>query len=411
MVDQNNGTVQLQPQELDAVYTLSQAVASAISTEAALDKIVKIARPIFIFDNIVLYEKLPENGLDPTYARAIGRGRFREADLAWGEVVANEAFQNGRTTTRFEELDGGSTDRTNIRHFLGLPLRLAGQSKGVLVFIRFGGPVFTPDQISLAEFIALHVAQILERKQLVNQIANLEAKRRLDSLQDDFIAMISHELLTPLGFIKGYATTLLREDTSWDESTRREFLSIIDEESDRLRNLIDNLLDSSRLQAGTLQMAFQTVRLDTFLKELSLRVRSMQEDLRVDLELRTPGLQVSADPTRLTQVFENIISNATKYAPGSPIKIILEKKNLQARISVQDYGPGIASEHLDRIFQRFYRVQQSNTSVRGSGLGLYITRKIVQAHDGEIEAQSHLGLGTTFQIYLPLLQKTDIGQS
>lgn len=411
MADQNNGAVQLQPQELDAVYSLSQAVASAISTEAALDKIVKIARPIFIFDNIVLYEKLPENGLDPTYARAIGRGRFREADLAWGEVVANEAFQNGRTTTRFEELDGGSTDRTNIRHFLGLPLRLAGQSKGVLVFIRFGGPVFTPDQISLAEFIALHVAQILERKQLVNQIANLEAKRRLDSLQDDFIAMISHELLTPLGFIKGYATTLLREDTSWDESTRREFLSIIDEESDRLRNLIDNLLDSSRLQAGTLQMAFQTVRLDTFLKELSLRVRSMQENLRVDLELRTPGLQVSADPTRLTQVFDNIISNATKYAPGSPIKLILDKKNLQARISVQDYGPGIASEHLDRIFQRFYRVQQSSTSVRGSGLGLYITRKIIQAHDGEIDAQSHLGLGTTFQIYLPLLQKSDIGQS
>jgi len=411
MADQNNGAVQLQPQELDAVYTLSQAVASAISTEAALDKIVKIARPIFIFDNIVLYEKLPENGLDPTYARAIGRGRFREADLAWGEVVANEAFQNGRTTTRFEELDGGSTDRTNIRHFLGLPLRLAGQSKGVLVFIRFGGPVFTPDQISLAEFIALHVAQILERKQLVNQIANLEAKRRLDSLQDDFIAMISHELLTPLGFIKGYATTLLREDTSWDESTRREFLSIIDEESDRLRNLIDNLLDSSRLQAGTLQMAFQTVRLDTFLKELSLRVRSMHEDLRVDLELRTPGLQVSADPTRLTQVFENIISNATKYAPGSAIKLILDKKNLQARISVQDYGPGIASEHLDRIFQRFYRVQQSSTSVRGSGLGLYITRKIIQAHDGEIDAQSHLGLGTTFQIYLPLLQKSDFSQS
>ncbi len=411
MADQNNSAVQLQPQELDAVYTLSQAVASAISTEAALDTIVKIARPIFIFDNIVMYEKLPENGLDPTYARAIGRGRFREADLAWGEVVAHEAFQNGRTTTRFEQLDGGSTDRTDIRHFLGLPLRLAGQSKGVLVFIRFGGPVFTPDQINLAEFIALHVAQILERKQLVNQIANLEAKRRLDSLQDDFIAMISHELLTPLGFIKGYATTLLREDTSWDESTRREFLSIIDEESDRLRNLIDNLLDSSRLQAGTLQMAFQTVRLDTFLKELSLRVRSMHEDLRVDLELRTPGLQVSADPTRLTQVFDNIVSNATKYAPGSPIKLILDKKNLQARISVQDYGPGIASEHLDRIFQRFYRVQQSSTSVRGSGLGLYITRKIIQAHDGEIDAQSHLGLGTTFQIYLPLLQKSDIGQS
>ena len=408
MVGKNKEAIALEPQELEAVYTLSQAVASAVSTEAALDKIVKIARPIFIFDNIVLYEKLPEGGLDPTYARAIGRGRFREADLAWGEVVANDAYQFGKTTSRFEELDGGSSDRTNVRHFLGIPLKLAGQSKGVLVFIRFGGPVFTSDQIHLAEFIALHVAQILERKQLVNQIANLEAKRRLDSLQDDFIAMISHELLTPLGFIKGYATTLLREDTSWDEVTRREFLSIIDEESDRLRNLIDNLLDSSRLQAGTLQMVFQTVRLDTFLKELSLRMRSMYDTLRVDLELRASGLQANADPTRLTQVFDNIVSNAIKYAPGSAIKIILDKKNQQARISVQDYGPGIPLEHLDKIFQRFYRIQQTSTSVRGSGLGLYITRKIIQAHGGEIEAQSHVGMGTTFQIYLPLIHKSEM---
>jgi signal transduction histidine kinase len=407
MADQGTEAVQLRPQELQAVYSLSQAVASAISTEAALDKIVKIVRPIFIFDNIVLYEKLPEGSLDPTYARAIGRGRFREADLAWGELVANEAYQSGKTTTRFEELDGGSSDRTNIRHFLGLPLKIAGQSKGVLVFIRFGGPVFTLEQINLAEFIALHVAQILERKQLVNQIASLEAKRRLDSLQDDFIAMISHELLTPLGFIKGYATTLLREDTSWDEAIRREFLTIIDEESDRLRNLIDNLLDSSRLQAGTLQMAFQTVRLDSFLRELSLRVRSMYDSLQVDLELRVPGLQANADPTRLTQVFDNIFSNAIKYAPDSPIKIILDRKNQQAHISVQDYGPGISSEYLDKIFQRFYRIQQNSTGVRGSGLGLYITRKIIQAHDGEIEAQSMIGVGTTFHIYLPLLQKPE----
>src|SRR4030043_127061 len=126
MVEKNKEAIALEPQELEAVYTLSQAVASAVSTEAALDKIVKIARPIFIFDNIVLYEKLPEGGLDPTYARAIGRGRFREADLAWGEVVANDAYQFGKTTSRFEELDGGSSDRTNVRHFLGIPLKLAG---------------------------------------------------------------------------------------------------------------------------------------------------------------------------------------------------------------------------------------------------------------------------------------------
>jgi signal transduction histidine kinase len=411
MTENNQESLTLQPRELEAVYSLSQAVAAAVSTEAALDKIVKIARPVFIFDNVVLYEKPADGGLDPTYARAIGRGRFREADLAWGEVIANEAYQMGKTISRLEEIEGTGSDRTNIRHFLGLPLKLAGQLKGVLVFIRFGGPVFVAEQIHLAEFIASHVAQLLERRQLVDQIAELEAKRRLDSMQDDFIAMISHELLTPLGFIKGYATTLLREDTTWDDATRREFLTIIDEESDRLRNLIDNLLDSSRLQAGTLQMVFQTVRLDTFLKELSLRVRSMNESLRVDLEIRAAGLQANADPTRLTQVFDNIVSNAIKYAPNSPIKIILDKKNDRARIALQDYGQGISPEHLEKIFQRFYRVQQSNNAVRGSGLGLYISRKIIQAHGGEIEAQSSVGRGTTFIIYLPLIKKNEQKQT
>ena len=397
--------VVLRPQEFEAVYAISQAVARATDTGSSLDEIIQLARPVFIFDNVVLYEWDRESTLAPTYARAIGRGRFREADLAWGEPIAVEVHQSRQVLMRVETVEEAIVDRTNIRHMLGMPLILGDQQVGALVFIRFGGPDYSPDHIQVAEFIAVHVAQLLGRQQLVERIASLEARRRLGGLQDDFISMISHELITPLGFIKGYATTLLREDTTWDENTRREFLLIIDEESDRLRELIGNLMDSSRLQADNLKMTFQKTRLDTLLRDVSLRAKSRYEDLTIHLDNRSPGLNIQADPTRLAQVIENIVINAVKYAPGSPITIELYTQGEHAIVRLIDKGPGIAPEHLEKIFQRFYRAPTQNKAAQGSGLGLYICLKIIQAHDGEIKAESTLGDGTTFQISLPLHPK------
>jgi len=401
MIEESANPVSLRPQELEAVYAISQAVSKSVETESVLDEIIHLARPVFIFDNMVLYEQKEENVVEPTFARAIGRGRFREADLAWGEQVAIDVCQTAGTVMRMEELPNSATDRTGTRYLLGLPLQLGDQVKGALVFIRFGGPPYTPDHVHLAEFIAVHVAQLLEHRQLVERIGNLEALRRLDSLQDDFIAMVSHELLTPLGFIKGYATTLLRDDIDWDDNSRREFLTIIDEESDRLRELIDNLMDSSRLQAGTLHMNFQPLRLDTLMRDMSLRAKSRNENLNINLDVKITGLQVKGDPARLAQVFDNLIGNAMKYAPDSPIDISLERVGNDARINVRDHGPGIPPEHISNLFKRFYRVPGTNTSVRGTGLGLYICRQIIQAHSGTISAESTLGQGTTFHIDLP----------
>lgn len=404
MDDNQNNPSSLQPQELEAVYAISRRVAEEEDTEAALDEIVGIIRPVFIFDNMVLYICCQDGDtLEPSFARAIGRGRFREADLTWGETTAQRTYREQRVVTQVEQLQGVEVDRTNLRYSLGLPVHLRGQTFGALVFIRFGGPTYLPEHIHLAEFVAQHVAQLLQRHQFVERIADLEARRRLDTLQDDFISTISHELLTPLGFIKGYTTTLLREDITWDEATRHEFLSVVNEESDRLRELIDNLLDSSRLQAGTLRMNFQTIRLEAMLKDISLRARSRNENLTIELALKAKSLPVQADPTRLAQVFDNILNNAIKYAPNSPVTITLERKNEMASVAISDRGPGIAPQHVDKLFQRFYRVPESSTVTRGTGLGLYICRKIIQAHDGEITAESVLGEGTTFYIFLPLV--------
>ncbi|MEN6300389.1 MAG: ATP-binding protein [Anaerolineaceae bacterium] len=394
----------LRPEELEAVYAISRAVALAENIDTALDEIMRLTRPVFIFDNMVLYLKREENTVETAFARAIGRGRFHEAELSWGEVTAQDVLRKAQVIKRLEEASEEVGDRTRLRYSLGLPLRVENDIAGALVFIRFGGPPFEPDQVRLAEFITGHVATLYWHERLVAKIASLEAERLLDRLQEDFIATISHELLTPLGFIKGYATTLLREDTSWDEDTRREFLSIIDEEADRLHELIENLMDSSRLQAGTLKMSFQPIRMDAFLKDITMRATSRLEKMNIELDLQEPAFQIVADPTRLAQVFDNLLTNANKYAPNSTINIVLKKEGENALISVQDHGEGIAPEHLENIFKRFYRVPVTNTNVRGTGLGLFICRQIVRAHGGDIWVESTLGKGTTFNIRLPATQ-------
>ncbi len=390
----------LQPRELEAVYTISQVVIEAEAVESALDKIIRLARPVFIFDSVVLYSQNKDGSSEPTYVRVVGRGRFREADLAWGEAIAQQVIQSHQQVLKIED-ENSHQDRTDNRHFLGLPLHIANKLFGALVFIRFGGPPYQPEQTYLAGHFALHIAHLLEHRQFIEHIAELEAKQRLDHLQEDFIATISHELLTPLGFVKGYATTLLREDIVWDDATRREFLTIIDEETDRLRELIDDLLDSSRLQSGTLSMNFQIVRLEVVLRDIALHARSRNENLDIEVKINSPGLQIQADPARLAQVVNNIINNAIKYAPNSPVTILVEKQDDRACIFIQDHGPGISAAHLPLLFQRFYRVPGSSTSARGTGLGLYICRKIIQAHNGEITVQSEIGEGSTFCIYLP----------
>jgi signal transduction histidine kinase len=328
--------------------------------------------------------------------------------MAWGEAIAGDVLKEGEMIIRQEESgednDDPMSSRLNSRYFLGLPLRLDDTVNGALIFIRFGGPIYLPEQINIAKLIAEHVEQLLVREHLVKRVANLEAERQLDRLQQDFVATISHDLRTPLGFIKGYATTLLRDDTEWDAETNREFLGIIDEEADRLAELIDNLLDSSRLQSGTLRMEFQEVHLASLLSDLVQRFQGSDYNIQVELDLELSKDTVHADPTRLIQVFSNLLSNAEKYAPDSTVDVTLRWNPDEAQVSFRDSGPGIPKNHIENIFRRFYRLPEYSDKVKGSGLGLFICRQIIQAHNGKIFAESEVGKGTTFTVLLPRKQ-------
>ncbi len=386
---------------IDTLYEFSSIISQTDDISGVFPPLVELARKLLIFDNIVIY--MDDKGeLRPIFAKSVGRGRSKEADIPWGETFVEKVFESGKMAVHQDVVQGPDEDRLKVPYYIGAPLRHGRNIVGVLTMIRFGGPEYDANDRKTFTFISDHIGQLLERDVLVSTIEQIEGSQRMWEMQENFVATVSHDLRTPLGFIKGYTTTLLREDTDWDVPTYREFLGIIDDEADRLQELIDNLLDSSRLQSGTMQMNLQTVRLDVVLSDMVQRSQLRDIDINLELEIVNPGVVVKADPMRLGQVFDNLINNASKYAPGSTVIFRLEAEGQNAIIRVIDNGPGIDPEHLERIFQRFFRVPETRMSVRGSGLGLYICRKIISAHQGTIKAESELGKGTIFIITIPI---------
>ncbi len=392
---------------LDHLYQISRIVTETSKWKPAIDEISSLVRKIFIFDNLVVYLADPaRHDLDVMYARAMGRGRSEEADIAWGKSLANQIMDDPKTILQEPE-NNPEISRLKRPYILGIPLQVAQRTLGVIIFIRFGSPPFEPEAIRLGEFIARQIALLVERQNLQYAYEVLEAQNQESRLQEDFISTITHELRTPLGFIKGYTTTLLRSDTSWNTDTQQEFLRIIDQEADRLQDLIENLLDSARLQSGALKMDFQTVRMDTLTRSVTDRVTQHFPNLSVSIEASKPGVVVRGDPKRLGQVFENLLNNAVKYAPGAPVTIRINPGDDGVVIELEDKGPGIPQRYLPHIFDRFFRNPELEPYVHGSGLGLFICKKIILAHQGQIFATSTVGSGTVFHIHLPFLQSKE----
>ncbi|MBI4504358.1 MAG: hypothetical protein HY691_02395, partial [Chloroflexi bacterium] len=234
-----------------------------------------------------------------------------------------------------------------------------------------------------------------------------EKLEELDRLKSEFLANVSHELRTPLGHIKGCATSLLRRDAHFDDETQREFLTIISEECDRLRRLIDELLDTSQIEAGVLRLQYDTARLPELIANVAARSSRLagwtpRHCLAVHVPETLPP--VAADPRRIDHVLTNLLENAIKYSPqGGTVTVAARVAQRQLVVEISDEGIGIPSAELPHIFERFYTVSAAqDRRPHGTGLGLYICRGIVEAHGGTIEAMSNRGRGTTIRFTLPL---------
>jgi PAS domain S-box-containing protein len=246
-----------------------------------------------------------------------------------------------------------------------------------------------------------------EDGRLLSVIANVRDVSRLreaEELKNTLLSVISHELKTPVSIIKGYAGTLVRQDAGWDKETLAEGLSVIEEEADKLNELINNLLDASRLQAGGLKLQFAYLDLPSMAEKSVEKFRNQTDKhtFTVDFPANLPP--VKGDYERVREVLSNLINNAIKYSPdGGLIRVGGWATQDEVLVYVSDEGIGIPATEQERIFDRFARVDNSLTrQMPGAGLGLFLVKAVIEGHGGRVWVESRPGRGSTFNFTLPI---------
>jgi two-component system phosphate regulon sensor histidine kinase PhoR len=242
-----------------------------------------------------------------------------------------------------------------------------------------------------------------EREGTILVFHDLTRLKQLERTREEFVANVSHELRTPLSLIKGYVETLL-DGARNNPDVAERFLKIIERNTNRLDLLIQDLLTISALESGRMKLTLRPVDLRLLVDKVFTDLHSKAENKKIGLVNELAGLTAGADADRLDQVLANLVDNAIKYGQANGSVRVGGKKLDDGRleISVQDDGPGIPPEALDRVFERFYRVDKARSRDQGgTGLGLSIVKHIVQAHGGEARVESEPGKGATFFFTLP----------
>ena len=299
------------------------------------------------------------------------------------DILRFTAIQTGRTLSQAEAGGWPLSDRATLYLEADL-VRAAGGPLSVGVTY---APVFTQDRNLL---------------NIVVGMRDLTRFREAEEMKDTFISIISHELKTPVALIKGYASTLRRDDVQWERNVVADSLSVIEEEADRLTVLIDDLLDASRLQAGGLSPNYGEVDIPRLAARVAERATRQFPDRVIRTKFPKEFPCVSADEERISQVISNLVSNAVKYsAPVSAVEIHGAAAPEEVTVTVEDQGYGIDGKDLPYVFDRFYRGPENAKRTKGAGLGLYLAKAVVEAHGGRIWIDSRPGQGTRASFTLP----------
>ncbi|HEY47694.1 MAG TPA: PAS domain S-box protein [Anaerolineae bacterium] len=237
---------------------------------------------------------------------------------------------------------------------------------------------------------------------IVANIRDITKFREAEELKNTFISIISHELRTPVALIKGYVGTLRRDDAQWDPNVVEDSLAVIEEESDRLASLIDDLLDASRLQAGVLPLELSEVNLEHSANQLAKHFQTQTDIHTFEVDFPTDFPLIMGDERRLAQVLSNLLSNAIKFSPqGGKVTVEGQGRFEEVIVCVSDEGPGIALEDMPRIFDLFYRSNEASRKTKGAGLGLFLAKAVVEAHNGRIWVDDRVTHGARICFSLP----------
>ncbi|HVL33643.1 MAG TPA: ATP-binding protein [Actinomycetota bacterium] len=240
-------------------------------------------------------------------------------------------------------------------------------------------------------------------EQVLRQQWEQEAAREREAGHRDFVSVVAHELRSPLAAIKGFARTLVVREHDLPAEKRVHYLTLIDEQSDRLARLVGDLTEATRIESGGIRLDRDEVDLGMVIKELADGFRGKWSDRPLVLDVPDDLSPVAyADRRRLEEILINLIDNACKYTPpGHPVEVSVRRVDGSLSVSVRDHGPGIPEEERARIFEKFHRIDTAS-GIEGSGLGLYIVRGLVEAHGGTVTIHDAPGGGARFVFSLPV---------
>jgi signal transduction histidine kinase len=291
-----------------------------------------------------------------------------------------------------------------LRSELASPLLLGARTIGMLSLSRDRPDAFSEDEIELVALLGRLVATAVQNIRAYEaERRRVEELARLSQLRADFVSLVSHELRSPMAAVIGAART--REDR-WRMLTaaqRESFLALIGDETSRLAELVGDVLETSRIEAGTFSYRFEEVDLGRVVDEAVDTATLAQQDVPVVASVHGALPTIRGDRARLRQVLGNLIENAVKYSPeGGEVRVSAATANGAVKIAVRDLGPGIPHDQQARIFEKFGRVDIPGASKPGTGLGLFIARSIAEAHGGSLDVASGAEAGSTFTLTLPV---------
>ena len=394
---------------LDAANRCARSLGSSLEIEEAFGAFIRELRGLIPFDRTAII--LSEQGHIWVMATA---GHKHDEVLRPGEALPRGALietvmSTGETVYRRDMTDHEYPEEVTLTGIglysrIAAPLLLGVRPIGMLAILRREPEAFGPDEIELASLLGRLVATAVQNIRAYSaERETVEELRRLSALRADFVSLVSHELRSPMAAVIGAARTLQQRWRELSPEQRASFLALISDETARLATLIGDVLDTSRIEAGTFTYSFTDVDLADLVRETVAAMALGQDEVSVVAQAPDTAPAVRADRERLKQVLMNLVENAVKYSPaGGEVDVRAWAENGLVLVAVEDQGPGIPREQQGLIFEKFGRTNVGGGKP-GSGLGLFIARSIAEAHGGSLKVRSAPGQGSTFTLVLPLV--------
>jgi signal transduction histidine kinase len=394
---------------LEAANRSARALGSSLEMEQAFSAFIREVRGLVNFERLAIV--LLEDG-DARVIAAAGRGvesvfvpgsaRASGGSVLDDVLAGQTIYRNDMSDLRYpEEQD---LLGLGLRSRLVAPLLVGARTIGMISFVRADADAFSADEIELVSLLGRLVATAVQNIRAYEaERETVEELRRLSALRADFVSLVSHELRSPMAAVIGAARTLQDRWRTLSPEQREAFLALIADETNRLAALIGDVLDTSRIEAGTFSYSFTDVDIGRLVEDAVSTASMGQDEVRIRAHVAGSVPPIRGDRERLRQIVTNLIDNAIKYSPGGDeVEVTVRPENSSVRIVVADHGPGIPRDQQRLIFEKFGRADVPGSSKPGTGLGLFIARSIAEAHGGTLDVRSGPAAGATFVLTLPI---------